>query len=770
MQKFKVSDNGNQDGTAKNALVGVTPGTNYKAEVWNDNLFNLFTYVENAGYSLIDNDLSQLTKAAKGAYRSTFTYNTSAIATQTVSDIVLGSDGVYYEAQDDGIIGDDPVGSVTGKWKESSFQAFVRVDNIASLKAMTKIARTIHVEGYYTSDDRAFKSNLFRYNGVVPDTSSDNGGTVQVVTISATHYQYVLESKNIDMEMFGAKGDGVTDGTTSILKCLTYAIDNNIEVRDYSGNTYLYTSDISLIGSLTFNGNVTMKGTGAGLYLSGALTEIGSISAAAAKLDNAATLSTVAGLNDKDLVILENDIDFSYSLHRSNYHDGEFIRIKSIAGNVATFETNLLTSYAGVATDKVFKLTPIKVDINGVSFDSTDTGYALYVKYCENSNINIKEISNDDVVGSSAAFGIDKSYNCKINGGRFDKAYGTSGNDYGIVVINSQSIKINGADSFGGRHAVATGGDAADGAVPNRFIYVEGGTLANDATASIYCADFHGNTIDSHYKNCTVYGSIGLGGENVFSIDCDVYQSPASNDSPLLYHELVGGDLGFIRCKAIAHSTGTAFAILDNASSSLVDNISKPYRIIVEDLEAEMTANTSRIVNAYESSGQVNSWKIDGFNITGDLSSYTTIMAFTLAAGGIDPTSIEIENPKYIIPNSKTLVSKSGTTLAGVIATMPEFTTNEDLTILAGNFQSTVGGTAGTLVHDYPTFPAIPQRILSASGSAVSGDGYVFVVGSNDSTASNGNARLTMGAAAHLVGADKTQTVTSMVTMKKYVL
>jgi hypothetical protein len=125
MQKFDEVDGGNPDGTAKDR-VGLVAGTTYLAKYWNDNFFNIFNAVTNAGYELIDDDLEQLTKAYKGRYKATSTYNTSGIATQSVNDIVEGSDGLFYEAQSDAINGDDPVGSVTGDWKVKIFEYVAR--------------------------------------------------------------------------------------------------------------------------------------------------------------------------------------------------------------------------------------------------------------------------------------------------------------------------------------------------------------------------------------------------------------------------------------------------------------------------------------------------------------------------------------------------------------------------------------------------------------------------------------------------------------------
>lgn len=118
MQKPKLVDNATaglefQDSSTALAL----DGTILRAIFQNDNFGNIFKLIENAGYTLIDDDLSQIVKAVKGLYSPSFTYNTSAIATQTINDIVLGSDGKHYEAQSDAISGDDPVGSITGNWE-----------------------------------------------------------------------------------------------------------------------------------------------------------------------------------------------------------------------------------------------------------------------------------------------------------------------------------------------------------------------------------------------------------------------------------------------------------------------------------------------------------------------------------------------------------------------------------------------------------------------------------------------------------------------------
>jgi len=117
MQKHKVLYGATTDGKAINKDT-LSDGTIYRAEVWNDNLFNLFEFLENSGYTLIENDTTQIAKALKTLYNPSYTYNTSSISTQSVDDIVLGSDGFYYKAKINGIVADDPVGSTTGAWEK----------------------------------------------------------------------------------------------------------------------------------------------------------------------------------------------------------------------------------------------------------------------------------------------------------------------------------------------------------------------------------------------------------------------------------------------------------------------------------------------------------------------------------------------------------------------------------------------------------------------------------------------------------------------------
>tara|TARA_R110001606_G_scaffold2504_4_gene10964 strand:+ start:2781 stop:3557 length:777 start_codon:yes stop_codon:yes gene_type:complete len=162
MQKFLETDNANANGTSKDRD-GVVAGTSVKSYFLNDNFFNLFEFLASQGYTLIDGDTSQLAKANKALYNATYIYNTSAIATQSVSDIVEGSDGYYYKVLSDATTGDNPVGSVTGSWEKILYD----LDTISKSKIS------------YDNDTASFISNTLTSGAIIEEGSNANGNHIK---------------------------------------------------------------------------------------------------------------------------------------------------------------------------------------------------------------------------------------------------------------------------------------------------------------------------------------------------------------------------------------------------------------------------------------------------------------------------------------------------------------------------------------------------------------------------------------------------------------
>lgn len=261
MQKFSEADGGNPDGTAKDR-VGLTAGTTYYAKYWNDNFFNIFNVVENAGYSLISDDLSQLVKALKGKYNATYTYNTSAVATQTVNDVVLGSDGFYYEVQADGVTGDDPVGSVTGNWKQFIFDNSVK-NLLAEFEVTGAAATSIDFTGLDINTHKSYRIEMDLVNAVAStvniafyvngDTLATNYWRQNIAASGATVTG--VRSNDAFISNIIASSKGVIEGTISLNNSIATGnfksitdIDSGITLRN---TVYNKTATITNLTQIT---------------------------------------------------------------------------------------------------------------------------------------------------------------------------------------------------------------------------------------------------------------------------------------------------------------------------------------------------------------------------------------------------------------------------------------------------------------------------------------------------------------------------------------
>lgn len=484
----------------------------------------------------------------------------------------------------------------------------------------------------------------------------------------------------VNLKDFGAVGNGTTDDTDALQAAFTYAVNNGLKIVDKSNSTYRFTSNIIVSGAnkkFELDTNSTFVGESAYIDLTGSLTTIGSISAATTVGGNTFSCANASGLSEGDIVILHDHTTSSFSAHRSYYYNGEFNEVRGVSGTTVTVNGALNTAYDGVSTDEVYKLNPIEVVINGGVFDTTGV-YGIRVKYGKNVRLNVQKVKAESTT-ASAALTLNKCYDVIVEGGIFTLPYASSSTSmYGIGVANSQNVTISSVDSYAYRHAVSTGGDDENGSVPCRNIIIKDSTLKNDSGASTYNADFHGNTVNSIYKNCVITGGIGLAGSHVSAEDCIVFPHSETNDVPLALHEVVGGVIKFKGCKVYlppSSSPDIVKVVVGTVATAINANIDAAYTVHVEDLYVASQSYLTRIVQAYSNSGRSNKWILNGFNIAGDISGLTSIVQYNLdtttnpSNPGIDADLIEIKNPRSSF-NVPYLV-KAGTTLSNTTIILP---------------------------------------------------------------------------------------------------
>lgn len=115
-------------------------------------------------------------------------------------------------------------------------------DSVAVMKGDTKLKNGMHVKtkGYYNPNDGG------NAEYIITNTQSNSDYQEE---LNNGLYATLLFNDYVTPEMFGAKGDGITDDTNSIQKAID--VSNNIEFKKYS---YLITSDLLLHSNLKING------------------------------------------------------------------------------------------------------------------------------------------------------------------------------------------------------------------------------------------------------------------------------------------------------------------------------------------------------------------------------------------------------------------------------------------------------------------------------------------------------------------------------------
>ena len=193
---------------------------------------------------------------------------------------VLYNDSTYMAKE--GVVGENP--STSSKWQligggtTKEYLEEQTVDNLDSSSATkplsAKQGNNLNKSKAEVFDTVALMKAANLKNGMVAETLgyysvNDGGGATYKITSveSQSDYQEELNSglyatliidSDIKVEMFGAKGDGVTDDTTKIVTALTNARNKNVKLTT-CGKIYLITDDI-VLNSVYFDlNNGTIK-------------------------------------------------------------------------------------------------------------------------------------------------------------------------------------------------------------------------------------------------------------------------------------------------------------------------------------------------------------------------------------------------------------------------------------------------------------------------------------------------------------------------------
>lgn len=509
----------------------------------------------------------------------------------------------------------------------------------------------------YTDQMIALITGSPTFSGVTTEFVTQNGISQQNINLSIINY--------VNPKMFGAVGDGITDDAQAIRDCFNYMIANGATFNDFSKSKYFYASDILVSGpnkSIIINGNCAFVSVSSTIQFTGSIEQIGYVSFTATKGSKTLTLNQNVALYDGDLIAIHNSRVSSLSPHRTYYYDGEFKIVESVADNVVTLKSILETTYPAGTADKVWKINPITLDMRGVKFASGGVS-AVKVSFAANSYFDFHAINASFSATSQNAFYLDRSHGCYIAGGNYIKSnLSGSGSDYGIIIGNSQDI-LNEADySFGARHGVAVGGSDVDMSVPNRRIYTEKAKIENKPASLLHAADFHGNVLDSHYKDNNIQGRISLSGYNTKSIGNKIHAQPDDVRAPIGISEAIGGTIESIGDEIV--TSGSASYIMGFLASSTIANVSKDVTFALRDIKFSGNPNLIGILSFLNLPTNSNI-VVDGFELVGSAPIFDRLVSYSAGTSAVKPSFIQITRPKYAVPDSIILIAGDAG-LAGV--------------------------------------------------------------------------------------------------------
>lgn len=438
------------------------------------------------------------------------------------------------------------------------------------------------ISGTWSTDGTATTFNFIVFKNVIQTINFNDGSLIQDRSVvntklalnSITNDELSSSNKNYS---YNAKGydtlqhtvDAAKNGGSGIVYLppgtFTAPIVMDIAYGNYSNITIMGSGPGATVIDMTGMGS-TLASQQAAITVSGSTGGKITLAADAAEGDASVTVSSSSGLSVGDWVQLGSDGFIAYHAdYKAN--KGEIKRIRTIVGNVLTFEDNLFDAY--VTADNAFvrkvnfvnNITIRDLTIKGT--DSTNGESGIRFTYCYNPRVENVHFEYMDI------------YQCLFDSCLYPKAFGnhfqgtyydqlTGINFYAVCVLNStQWPNIFGNTSVECRHLFVSTAHSygQDKYGQPLFINVEGNT-AHHCNGS-YAYEHHGfgrfiniigNTANNCFAGVNIEGSDVIVANNQF-YDCSNY-GVVIGDGPNIKNITVENN-NIVRCLGGVYVYGT---------------------------------------------------------------------------------------------------------------------------------------------------------------------------------------------------------------------
>lgn len=525
--------------------------------------------------------------------------------------------------------------------------------------------------------------------------------------MSLTKVSYaMINGDPINVLDYGAVGDGITNDAPAFIAARTAANGKKIYVPagTYKLNSVISSSeDLILEGDgpatiLDFTGSIS--GGNYALEATGTATQIQNLGSTANIGTNTVVFASAPSLNIGDVFVIFNPTNSSWSGFRANYFAGEWCEVESVSGSTVTVRNSLYDTYTA-ASVAVYKITGPEFKLSNFAIKGTSILGLINADLCIEPLIeNIKGNNENNSVISFARCFKGSINNCNVNN------VGDGGDDYGIVIGNSQHIQITNGFAYARRHGVAAGGSGSVCSVPTRDMRVRGLVIKNDIASNIGSANFHGNCEDCSFEFCTIYGGVILAGQNTQCSRCTITNSGFGFVA--LFAEIKGGNHGLRECDLTTYINPqpNSMGILEigGSGTAVSANTTLDTMFFAENCTIygrNMSSFTSFALFKNKGSTVAVNFKIDG--ITADLDNLGQVLYTENTSGTADSNYIIVNNIANF-PSNTSLHNAFGAAYRDFPHRLQKQTGSVTLTATSGQF--TTIASPINFKYRYPRAPA----------------------------------------------------------------
>ena len=364
-------------------------------------------------------------------------------------------------------------------------------------------------------------------------------------------------------------------GTFKLAQTLSFATNSPIDFRGMR-------IDASAGGTWT---------SAAVVLFAGSISAMPALSANVVRDQQVVATATAHGLDEGDVFCIYNPTDGSWSSIRAYYREGEFCKVARVTSTTGMVLLNPLYSDYLTASVNLYKLARADVEIQNLSVIGPAASAVVGVKPSLCTRVRMRNVHVPD--GNYCGIYFDRCYDVETHGCNTMIGVTAVTDAYGMLVGNSQEVRVFGGMLYGKRAGFDIGGDDFTCAVPSRGVQLINATTDNERTSNFPSCDLHGNLEGFKAIGSRIRGGASWAGVHNEYIDCDFEDAPAGVGALIVGgSEWLGGTArvsgGTMRATELFKVGATEYAVVRIVTNT---EAKQDTSLTIENVEADIGPN-----------------------------------------------------------------------------------------------------------------------------------------------------------------------------------